>query len=69
MNMILTSVDFFYEGFLYFRDYRHGRCYRQAAPSGLCDEAAGAGKPKRISRAQYDECLAACRRSVEGGAA
>jgi hypothetical protein len=48
-----------------------GRYYRLAEPSGFYTKAAREGGlvKKRISQAQYNECLAACHQVLSGGAA
>jgi hypothetical protein len=69
MDMIINSTDFIYQSTLFLRDTRNGRCYRMGESSGRCaNTAAGYFMVRRrISLAQYNECLAACRRSVSGG--
>jgi hypothetical protein len=70
MNLIISSTDFVFEGFVYVQDSWSGRCYRLVEPSGFYTKAArecGLVR-KRISLARFNECLAACRRIVAGGA-
>jgi hypothetical protein len=70
MNQIISPTDFLYNGVLFFRKADTGRCYRLVEPSGVRGKAARKGllASKRISRAVYNECLAACRRLVGGAA-
>jgi hypothetical protein len=71
MNMIISPTDFLYNGILFYRHLETGRCYRLAEPSGRHGRAARKGllASKRTSLAYYAECLEACRRIEEGGAA
>jgi hypothetical protein len=70
MKEIISPTDFLYNGVLFYRN-ESGRCYRYVEPAGLYSRAARKGllASKRISLAHYNECLAACRREAEGGAA
>jgi hypothetical protein len=68
--MVISPTDFLYNGILFYRNPDTGRCYRLAEP-GSHSKAARKGllASKRVSLAQYNESLAACLRSMEGGAA
>ncbi|MDR0759681.1 MAG: hypothetical protein LBF74_06170 [Treponema sp.] len=70
MNMIISPTDFLYNGVLFYRNDT-GRCYRLVEPSGHYSRAARKGllASKRISLTYSTECLEACRRIAEGGAA
>jgi hypothetical protein len=70
MNQIISPTDFLYNGVLFYRNLT-GRCYRLVEPSGPYSRAARKGlmANKRITLAQYNECLAACQRNMAGGAA
>jgi hypothetical protein len=71
MNMIISPTDFLYNGVLFYRNLETGRCYRLVEPCGHYSRAARKGllASKRIPCTYYNECLEACRRIVEGGAA
>jgi hypothetical protein len=71
MNLIISPTDFLYKGTVYFLDSLSGRYYRLAEPSGFYTKTAREGGlvKKRISQAQYNECQAACRQILSGGAA
>jgi hypothetical protein len=71
MSMIISTTDFLYNGTLYFKDSRTGRCYRFAEPASDHSEAARKNLlvKKRVSEAVYRERLEACKRNIAGGAA
>jgi hypothetical protein len=70
MSMIISPTDFVFNGMLFYRNLT-GRCYLLVEPSNPSGKVARRGllASKRISLEYYNECLAACRQILSGGAA
>jgi hypothetical protein len=69
MNMIINDLDFVYNGVLFWKKDEY--CYILVESSAPYSRMTRKGLlvNKRISLDYYYECLEACKRNMEGGAA